>query len=359
MPANFPEIRSRTVEEIVLQDLRQMQDQNGQIITDIVNILREKNQLLQDMTFRTANRGNDRYWINVTTSLPKAWWRRYNRGVPPSKGTYASIEETCGTLMSASEIDALMAEEQDSGRAFRYMQDEAHIQSLNESMTEYLFYGDKAINPEGFDGFNARYNTLNTAETVSKNVIDCGGKQGKNLTSVWLICWGDGVFGFHPKHTPLGITRRDEGKIWTVDDNGYRISKYLTTFMWSLGLVIADWRCVVRLCNIDVDELVQATAGGIGDPEVRNTGALNLLMQMQRALGLVENVRNANTRAAFYMNSDVKNGLNMLSARTNSNVVRVQNSFNDYGDRNSWSSFGGVPLRCVDRLSSQEDQVTA
>ena len=358
MPTNFPEYRARTVEEIVLQDLRQMQDQDGRIITDIVNILREKNQLLQDMTFRTANRGNDRYWINVTTSLPQAWWRRYNRGVPPSKGTFASIEETCGTLMSASEIDALMAEEQDSGRAFRYMQDQQHIQALNESMTEYLFYGEKAINPEGFDGFNARYNTLNTAETVSKNVIDCGGT-GTNLTSVWLICWGDGVFGFHPKHVPLGITRRDEGRIWTTDESGFSISKYLTTFMWSLGLVIADWRCVVRLCNIDLDDLMTGKANSIGDPEVRNTGAMNLLMRMQQALGLVENVRTANTHAAFYMNSDVKNGLNMLSARTNSNVIRVQNSFNDYGDRTSWSSFGGVPLRCVDRLRSQEDRVTA
>ena len=65
MPASFPEYRSRSVEEIVLQDLKQLQDQNGQIINNIVDILREKNELLQDMTFREANRGLDRYWTNV------------------------------------------------------------------------------------------------------------------------------------------------------------------------------------------------------------------------------------------------------------------------------------------------------
>lgn len=359
MPTNFPEYRSRTVEEIVLQDLRQMQDQNGQIITDVINVLREKNEILQDMTFRTANWHNDSYRMNITTSLPRAWWKRYNRGVPPSKATFAQLEETCGKLMSRSEIDAEMAEEQDSGRAYRYMQDKYHIEALTESMSEYLFYGEKAINPEGFDGFNTRYNTLNPAEMVSKNVIDCGGKQGKNLTSIWLICWGDGVFGFHPKHTPLGITQKDEGRVHTVDENGYSIFKYMTSFSWALGLVIADWRCVVRLCNIDLDELRDGAAGSIGDPNVQATGSRNLLLLLNQALGLIGRQRTGNTHTAFYMNNDVLNLLNNLSARTNSNVVRVQNSLNDYGDHRNWGTFGGVPLRCVDRLRSQEDQVTA
>lgn len=356
MPASFPEYRSRSVEEIVLQDLKQLQDQNGQIINNIVDILREKNELLQDMTFREANRGLDRYWTNVTTSYPKAWWARYNRGIPASKATYASLEETCGTLMSRSEVDARMADEQDSSRAFRFMQDQAHITSLTDQMTEYLFYGEKSTTPEAFDGFSARYNTLNSNETVAKNVIDCGGT-GPNLTSVWCICWGDGVFGFHPKHVPLGIQHRDGGRVFLPDSEGRPLEKYITTFTWSLGLVITDWRCVVRLCNIDVDALQKGV--GIGDPDVKKANNMNLLLRMQQAIGLIDNVRTARTHVAFYMNSDVKNGLNILSARTNSNVVRVQPSFKDYGDHTGWDSFGGIPLRRVDKLSSQENKVTA
>ena len=356
MPASFPEYRSRSVEEIVLQDLKQLQDQNGQIINNIVDILREKNELLQDMTFREANRGLDRYWTNVTTSYPKAWWARYNRGIPASKATYASLEETCGTLMSRSEVDARMADEQDSSRAFRFMQDQAHITSLTDQMTEYLFYGEKSTTPEAFDGFSARYNTLNSNETVAKNVIDCGGT-GPNLTSVWCICWGDGVFGFHPKHVPLGIRRRDCGRVWMLDDQGNPMDKYVTEFTWSLGLMIPDWRCVVRLCNIDVNDLHNGV--GIGDPNIKTANNQNLLLRMQQAIGLIEGVRTSNSRVAFYMNATTKNGLNILSARTNSNVVRVQPSLKDYGDHTGWDSFGGIPLRCVDALKDHEDQVTA
>lgn len=356
MPATFPTYKPRSIQEIVLQDLKEMQDEKGKIITDIVDILAEKNELLQDMRFRAANKGTDRYWTNVTTSFPKSWWMRYNRGIPASKATYASIEETCGVLGARSEIDARMAEEQDNGRAFRLMQDRAHIQQMSQDMTEYLFYGQKSITPEGFDGFMPRYNTLNTAEVTSKNVIDCGGT-GNHLASIWLICWGDGVFGFHPNNIPAGITVKDYGAVPMQDPDGNTIFKYLTEFRWGMGLVITDWRCVVRLCNIDVDNLMSGI--GIGDPDVQKAGNMNLLIRLQQAVGLINGVRSAGDRLGFYMNADVLNGLNILSARTNSNVVRVQQSFNDYGNSNDMGSFAGIPLRRVDRLKSTEDKVVA
>ena len=86
---------------------------------------------------------------------------------------------------------------------------------------------------------------------------------------------------------------------------------------------------------------------------------MNLLIRLQQAVGLINGVRSAGDRLGFYMNADVLNGLNILSARTNSNVVRVQQSFNDYGNSNDMGSFAGIPLRRVDRLKSTEDKVVA
>ena len=357
MAAEFPKYRVRSLQDIQLQDLKNMQDDKGNIITNIIDVLKEENEILQDIRFQTANKGTDRYWATSVISYPKSWWSRYNRGVPTSKGSYASIEETCGRLETASAIDARMADEQDNARAFRYMQDKLHLAALNRDMAEYLFYGDKSVAPEGFDGFASRYNTLNVNETVSKNVIDCGGK-GKNLSSIYLINLSDGCFAFTPKGVPAGIQYRDGGRTTFFDENNYPFEKYVSYYSWSLGLCIPDWRSVVRLCNIDVDQLMNGE--GIGNPDMMGAGQ-NLLLLMQRAIGLVSGARslNNNSRIAFYMNNDVLSGLNGLSLRANSRNIRIQDGMDQYGTPANWGSFNGIPLRRVDRIKSVEEKVKA
>ena len=69
MAAEFPKYRVRSLQDIQLQDLKNMQDDKGNIITNIIDVLKEENEILQDIRFQTANKGTDRYWATSVLSL--------------------------------------------------------------------------------------------------------------------------------------------------------------------------------------------------------------------------------------------------------------------------------------------------
>ena len=74
-----------------LASLAQQMDSKGNLITDIVEVLDETNEILADMVFQQAN-GDTHHKIAVRNGLPEAAWRILYKGVKPSKSKcYPSI----------------------------------------------------------------------------------------------------------------------------------------------------------------------------------------------------------------------------------------------------------------------------
>lgn len=322
-------------------------------IATIAEVLTESNEILQDIPYYEGNlpTGNR---VTIRTGLPRAYWKRMNQGVPSSASSVAQVEETCGICQARSIIDVDVANLNGNSAAFRASEDRAFIESMNQTMVETLFYGDSRKTGDGFIGFAPRYSTVDTKKAQNaKNVIDCGGT-GDKLTSIWMIGWGENtVFGFYPKGTTVGLQRKDNGIVRVNDDNGNPFDAYETVYTWRNGLVVKDWRYVVRLCNIDVDQL--NSGAGIGTGDITVPQSMNLLMYMNNALAKFPTQSSA--RISIYMNPDVHAAMNNIALRSNTNVIAIEKGLNVFGQHSSWLSFLGHPLRRVDALRKDEKQI--
>ena len=317
----------------------------------IAEALSESNEIMSDIIWKegTLQNGDQQ---TIRTGLPEVYWKQYNRGVPPSHSTTAVVQETLGMLEAQTKLDANLVEQNGKGLQFRYTEEAPFIESMGQTFTRTLFKGDAKVKSEGFSGFETRYSTLDTTKAENaKNVIDCGGK-GNNLTSIWLIGWGDNVYCPYPKGSTAGLKSQDMGIQLVDDDVGNKYRAYVSIYNLTAGLMVRDWRYVVRLANIDVKQLRNGT--GIGDG---TEGAINLIDKLLEGLTLLPKTKQGKMKLGIYMNRDVYTGLTTLSRRQNSNVVTWQQANNAFGTEGSWATFQGIPLRQVDELTNDEKQV--
>lgn len=348
MAISNPVLQPNTM--INIADYYKRIDQNGNIIP-IAEALAESNEIMEDIVFKEGNMTNgDRQ--SIRTGLPEVYWKQYNRGVPSSKSTVATVEETLGMMEGQSKVDAQMIAQNGNDPEFRKTEEAPFIEAMAQTFTKTLFKGDARVKSEGFSGFESRYATLDTAKAQSaKNVIDCGGT-GNNLTSVWIIGWGDNVYCPYPLKSTAGLQSQDMGVQLVDDDLGNKYRAYVTIYNLTAGLMVRDWRYVVRLANIDVKQLRNGT--GIGDG---TEGAINLIDKLLDGLTLLPKKKQGKMKLGIYMNRDVYTGLTTLSRRQNSNVVTWQQANNAFGTDGAWATFQGIPLRQVDELTNDEKQV--
>jgi hypothetical protein len=106
---------------------------------------------------------------------------------------------------------------------------------------------------------------------------------------------------------------------------------------------VKDWRYVVRICNIDVSNLVGESS------------AADLIKLMSRALDRIPNLGFG--RPVFYMNRTVYSMLRIQALNKSQNVLGVEKGLNQFGTAAAWLSFEGVPLRTVDALLNTEARV--
>ncbi|WP_281757388.1 major capsid protein [Succinatimonas hippei] len=349
---NFPNANSRNLYMMSKSELVSRLDPRGKI-ADIAEILTQSNEILLDMEFKESNL-LEGMQVTLRTGLPKAYWKQINRGVPPSKSSTAQVVEASGIMESWSKTDADLVEMNGNTKEFRLSEDKPHIEAMNQMMSSSLIYGDATDSKEGFNGLECRYNTLNESVLSSKNVVDAGGA-GDKLTSVYIVAWGDNVFGFYPKGSTAGLQVEDKGKILTEDEDGFYFDAYVSKYRWAMGLCVKDWRYCARVCNINVNDL--RNGRGIGTADVKGAGTTNLILKIQEALDKIPT--QGRNRFAIYMNNDVMSALNVLSARQNSNVITLESGMNKYGERETWKTFAGIPLRRCDAILNAEKKVTA
>ena len=328
--------------------LKQLAPDGSQL--DTAEVLTEHTEILEDMTWMEGNLVTG-HRDSVRTTLPEPSFRNLNQGVPVTKGGTTTIEETCALLEDFSQCDRELAIMSGNVNNYRLKQARPHQIGFAHKMTRQVVYGNGNIN--GFTGIMPRYNSLDEATTATAtNVIDAGGT-GTNLRSILLIGWSEEtVTGLYPKGTKGGLFHEDATSA-TVGDpgdgfpagmalhdaDGNQYMGFKDHWLWRCGLMVKDWRYVVRIANIDPTEL---TIDGSTGPNLQNL----MIQATERIEGM------GGVRTAFYMPRLIRSFLRQQ-------LVEKKNAFLSISDQGSKATlmFDEVPVRRLDVMNVAEAQV--
>lgn len=328
---------------LTLLDWAKRLDPNGKVPT-IVELLAQTNEILDDMLWMEGNLPTG-HRTTVRTGLPTVYWRMLNQGIAPSKSTTAQIDEGAAMLEAWSSTDKDLAELNGNVRAFRLSEARAYIEAMNQEMAGTLFYGNVGTAPEEFSGLATRYSS--TTAGNGQNIILPTTAQSDNY-SIWLIVWGENtVFGVFPKGSKAGLVHEDLGLqtvTVTAGVGGTLMRAYQDRWQWKCGLVVKDWRYIVRIANIDASDLV-ALAG--------TTASEKLTKYMTKATYLIPNL-NAG-KAVFYMNRETAY---CLDYTRRADVITGGGLSYDNVDGKRVMRFRGIPIRICDQLVTETTAVS-
>jgi hypothetical protein len=325
---------------LTLADWAKRLDPDGKIPV-VAELLSQSNEILEDAVFMEGNLPTG-HRVVIRTGLPTAYWRSINQGIPTSKSTTAQVDESVGMLEAYARVDKDLAELNGNTSAFRLSEDTAFLEAMNQAQASTLLYGNPATDPRQYLGLAPRFGTISGAGNAA-NILDAGGVSTNN-TSIYLVVWGENtVFCTFPKGSKAGLVHEDQGILTVYDSSNNPYQAYQTHYQWKNGVVVKDWRYVVRIANINTANLVAESS------------AADLVKLLSRALDRIPNFGMG--RAAFYMNRTVYSMLRVQALNKSQNAVTVQQGLNQFGTPQSWTSFEGVPLRRVDQILNTEARV--
>lgn len=321
---------------LTLTDWAKRLDPDGQV-ADIVELLSQTNEILQDMQWKEGNLPTG-HRTTVRVGLPSVAWRLLNYGVPPSKSVTMQVDDSCGMLESFSEVDKDLAMLNGNTAAFRLSEARSFLEAMNLEQATTLFYGNTSVTPSKFLGLAPRYSLLSAGN--GGNIIDAGGTDAADNTSIWLVCWGDQtVHGIFPKGSQAGLQREDLGLETVQLADGSRMRAYREHFQWKCGLSLRDWRYVVRIANIDVSLLLAETAPND-----------NLIKKMIYAMGKLPT--QGMGRAVFYVNRTVYTMLKIQALAKSNSALAIVPAAQQFEVQ-----FFGIPIRLCDAILTTEARV--
>lgn len=299
--------------------------------------------------------------VQTYSQLPVT--RAMNQGILPTFGKVMQIVEQMAELPDLFEVDCSVAEAMGNPNSYRLSQINMKIQTMARKFAFLVFYGNILTNPTDFLGLTPRYNTLNAAVKTSSNTISAGGTTANGQTSIWFLGMGPmALTGIHPKHGTAGFHHTDWGKqvLPTAPDpnggNNGRMEIYRNTFKWEGGLALVDWRHVMRICNIDVADIVSATP------------ATDLTFFMERVIAKIpfatnepaeQGVTQTTPTYWWFFNRTVREALGHQlkkiviagAGMRMDNVREAQEFYHKY-------EYGGFPVGIVDQLVNTEAVVS-
>ena len=331
---------------LTLLDFARRSDPNGKI-AKVAEVLNKYNEILDDMVWKEGNLPTG-HKTTLRGTVPAGTWRLLNQGIVPQKSTTKQITETCGMLENYSEVDKDLAMLNGNTDDFRFSEDLAIIEGMNQSLATAIIYGDTSVNAEQFVGLAPRYYGLSTAVT-SANVINAQGTTSANNTSIYLIGWSDDtVHGIFPNGSKAGLSVQDLGEQTIYDAALGRYQALRTHFQLKAGICVRDWRYIVRIANIDITNLETASDG-------TDTSA-NILKYMSQALDKFP--PNGNVRPVFYMNQRVRAMLRVKLINKSNAYLTLENIMGGSGITRPTLMFQGVPCRRVDAILNTENPLT-
>lgn len=320
---------------------RLAQTENGKITSSIIELLSETSSILEDAVVKECNNGQD-HKTTVRNGLPDVEFRNFYGGAKCSKGDYTQVTDTTGMLEVYSEVDKALADLNNDTNQFRLNESQGFLESMNQTVEENLFYGNKKTNPAAFDGLANRYNKLakgDDEKSIGNWVIDAGGT-GNELASMWFITWGDlHTHLLYPKGSKAGLQQEDKGQQTKTLPDGRMFEVYRSHFKWDIGLSVRDYRSTCRIANIDVSQK------GLNIPD--------LIDKMVEAYNLIDDY-NKTGKTVIYCNRRLRTALHKQVMNKNNLYLTL----NDYAGKKI-VDFLGIPIKPCNKLLNTEDQVVA
>jgi hypothetical protein len=309
-------------------------------VAQVIEMLSQTNECLDDIVYIEANELTG-HTTSIRTGIPEPTFRKLYGGVQPTKSTSTKVRESLGMLEAYAEIDKSLADLNGNSAAWRMSEEAPHIEGFNQKISRYMFYGNEATEPEGFTGFAPRFNDQSAVN--GENILTSAATpDNSDNTSIWLVVWGPNTAHMiYPKGSQAGIQITDKGQVTieNVDGAGGRMEAYRTHYKWDTGLVVRDWRYVVRV-NFDLEDIIASGATG---PVLRDL--------LAKAMRRVPNLSAG--RPAFYMNRDALDAFDLQMNRDPLLQFKTQ----EEAQGKFVTRFRGVPIRRVDQLTSTESGI--
>jgi hypothetical protein len=316
-------------------------------VTDLGELLHQTNEMYAEMTFVEGNLLTG-HRFTIRTGLPTPVWRRMYQGVQPTKSSRAQVTASTGMLEDYSEVDKALADLNGNTTRFRMQEDAAHIEGFNQKVASSLVYESEDNTPEAITGIMPHFANVGLTGTGTQ-VLDAGGT-GTDNGSILLVGWAaNTIYGIFPKGSKAGLSVRDLGEVTALARTADNVSTgqyqaYRTHYKWDLGLVVQDYRYVVRIANID-----RSLLGA--DPTVTGYTGANLPNLMFQAMEIIPSL--SNCRPVFYMDRSFKTILRQQLP----NVVKNSTlQIMDVGGKKV-DSFQEIPIRRMDVMRADEARV--
>ena len=324
---------------------------NG-MVPEMARLLEQTNAIGEFMRWMPTNK--ETYHVTVVeTGIPQPSLRRLNQGISPTKGTAAQIEDG----MAHIENRAIMDVDMPAGSAgnlakIRLNHSRQHIEGFMQYFAYLLFYGNQALDERQFNGLASRYNAI--TGNVADNVINAGGTGTDNM-SVWLVDHGEGgLTGINPPGDTAGLQHEDKGTEFvttsvTAGSESTGFYAYVDRFVMKAGITIPDWRRVVRICNVDLSDLVGATG------TQASSASTYLIDLMADAIERIPNAERRSSNLKFYCTRTAKTWIRRQSAVKAANTI----TFSAPAGTTEIPVLRahGVPVHVCDQLLHTEDDV--
>lgn len=326
-----------------LADYKSRTDADGKVQA-IVEMLDRQDEMLDDIPWVTANLP-DRDKCAVRAGLPTISHRRFNRGIAATRSATAQVEFAMCQAAARTEVDVDLANLGGNPGAVRESEARPHMTAMAQTVADTIIYGDPVANPTTDDDKIAGlsfYFKDNTTANTKDHVISAAGS-GSDLSSLWIVAWSpDTVCGIVPPGLPMGLTHRDLGEGDAFDSSNRRFRAFMDDYKWNYGLRLKDWRSVVRICNIDISDLVSTVANQQALTNYVIQG-LNKIPSMYRSKAKIYGNSTVLTAWDLGMRADVKAG----GGLTYENV-----------DGKPVISFRGVPVRTSNAITVSETTIS-
>ena len=321
---------------------------NGQPY-NIIELLKQDNTILDDIPFKEAT-DYDGNRTALRMSIPTVFWRRLYKGIDVSKSSVSLVKDPVGMLEARSLIDAKLLELHGSqAAAYRMSEAKAFMEAMRQELATALFYGNIKNNPDGVHGLDPRYAYKN-----APNVIDAGGTGSQN-TSIFGVVFGENeAMGIFPKDSKAGLTHKVLPEYDAYDSEGLAFRAVGDLYQWNVGFSVRDWRCVVRICNIDSTKLFLRK----GEPGFIDLHRLTIMAKNKIPAEKLNRMR-------WYVNSDIMTALELQASDSASGNVTLVYRAEDAAKggplfkSHTVTELHGCPIRRCDVLLNTEEALTA
>jgi hypothetical protein len=331
--------------QLTLVDVAKRLDPDGSV-ADVAELLSQTNAILKDAVFKAANEKTS-HRVTIRTGLPTVYYRALNQGTPSSKSTTAQVKESISLLEARSTVDMKELEIQAASARAEFLLSESRpfLEAMNQRQANDMFYGNPQVDQRQYLGLATRYSSLTAGNGA--NILNAGGASTNN-TSIWLVCWGpETTFCTFPEGSKAGLQQRALGEQRVTDSNGNAYQAMETLFNWDHGLVVKDWRYVVRIANINTANLVAESA------------AADLVKLMSRAIDRIPAMGMG--KCVFYANRTVMSMLKIQALNKAQNAIAIQPALTQFGEVIPGQfeyTFLGIPLRLCDQILNTESTIS-